>query len=120
MTFQEIKGRQIALLDEIAELRTGHTQRCDGCHVCERVYQLGQEYEQLALQIRRARHPIYQQAQAILAKGQDATKSEIEFLLTKACMTKKETAKALGISQERFRRLYLAWGIGKIYVRRAS
>jgi len=126
MNILQIKQRQTELLDEINAKLKGHPQvkyvngqSCPGCEICSAIQKLGAEYEALTLQRRRLKSPIYIKAEQIIQKGEDATRSEIEFLINKAKMTKKDAAEALGIPVKVIQDVCFHWGIGRIRRERA-
>lgn len=128
-----IVAEKIKLLDMITDLKSQHPpmknhHSCPDpeCKLCPQIRELGKQYEFLTLQKRQKRREAYsrdvieKRAKAIIAKGRDATKSEIEFLIDVAKMPKREIAPRLGINLNVFLNTCKAWGLGRINERRAT
>lgn len=114
---------RLALIDEIDRLNKLHPPTKWGscitpdCEICPQLKELGEQYEVLNLKIRnkkRQQEPTSltdKKVQRILAKGEFATKSEIQFLLEHIKMSKKQIAEELGLNVWDVRQACRAWGI---------
>lgn len=108
MTITEIKSKQIEILDQIHYIhnKTQHSTnrtKC-GCPDCSKIKSLGDEYERLGKQRRKARLgiPIQEQDERI-AEIQSRpyftlTKEDLDYLLVEKMMNQKEVANLLGTS----------------------
>lgn len=123
MTRQEVKSKQVMILDEIYALQKAHPpykNTCPGCSTCSQMRELGKKYEKLAIELRKLRGRNYKQVQAIVAKGRKASREDIAFLVSEMHMTKKEVAAALKIPYARLLENCKVWGIGQIFQRRTG
>lgn len=120
MIMQGIRKKQIDLLDKIHVLQKSHPyepsngSRCL-CDICEKTRELGKEYERLSLMRKKGIKVDERKIKSILAKGEDATRSEIDYLIRYTQMTKREAAKELGIPNYIFMEVCKNWGIGRIH-----
>lgn len=125
MTTDEIKRRKIEVLNKITLLHSDHPDnggRCknEDCSMCEDLRSLGVEYEKLTLMSREVKSRVAERVEAILKKGQFATKSEIKFILEEGGLSRRELSAALKIGTNDFSRICNNWGIKRISSRRTG
>lgn len=111
--------RRLEILDEVTRLNNLHPNpnaRCASCEICDQIRELGKEYESIILRDRKERYQKKREMEIsqILAKGEDATKTDIEFLVAVAKMSKRQVAEQLGVANHIILAVCRQWGIGQI------
>lgn len=111
--------RRLEILDEVTRLNSLHPNpnaRCASCEICDQIRELGIEYETISTRDRKERYQRKRdmEVKQILAKGEDATKSDIEFLIEVTKMSKRQVAEQLGVANHIILAVCRQWGIGEI------
>lgn len=125
MKLYEINKRKIEILDKITEIHNTHPENNTGCRkvnceICHELRALGAEYERLTIVRRESNERVEEKVQRILAKGQDATKSEIKYLLEKGKMSRREVSGAIKIGSNTFAEICRSWGFERVSTRRKT
>ncbi len=124
MTIQEIKSKQVEILDEIRFIhKNSHStnrMKCR-CKDCLQIRELGIKYEELANKRRRMRLADQikiqdEQLKDIILRKYNLTKEDLEYLLIDNFMTREEACITIGVSISHLARMCKRHGMYFAYV----